>query len=263
MNGCFLCVFAVQKMANVTDIEEIVKTWAWTSFVKTRGKDFQKLKIDEVKMDVNWSRVRFTPSAPEYSDTSMVDQPNSKIVFTSTFENNTDSSQEHSFTTERTTVCTSTTSISKGYTQGFNLELKIGLPDEVASATAGFGRETSVESTEETTKEQSITWSVNSSIQVPGRLKTTASMVVKEKEFNGKFKLNVRVRGMVIVTFTNLRDNNSYMHTSEGDISQILSEAKGYSGYKIEEKTAIFDVEGQSKFRFGVEQRVKLDEKPL
>lgn len=250
-------------MANVTDIEEIVKTWAWTSFSMTRGRELQKLKYDEVRMDVNWSRVRFTPSRPEYSDAKMVDQPNSKVVFTSTFENNTDSEQEHSFTTERTTVCTSTTSISKGYTQGFNLELKIGLPDEVASATAGFGRETSVESTEETTKEQSITWAVDSSIKVPAKHKTIARMVVKEKEFNGKFKLNVRVRGMVIVTFTNLRDNNSFIHSTEGDISQILANAKGYSGYRIEGKTAIFDIEGHSKFRFGVEQRVKLDQEPL
>ncbi|XP_053384884.1 uncharacterized protein LOC128550253 [Mercenaria mercenaria] len=250
-------------MANVTDIEEIVKTWAWTSFVKTRGKDFQKLKFDEVNLDVNWSRVRFNPSVPEYSDKSMVDQPNSKIVFTSTFENNTDSEQEHSFTTERSTACITTTSISKGYTQGFNLELKLGLPDEVASATAGFGRETTVESTDETTKEQTITWAVDSNIKVPPKHKTTARMVVKEKEFNGTFKLNVRVRGMVIVTFTNLRDNNSYIHTSEGDISQILSDAKGYTGYKIDGKTAVFDVQGSTKFRFGVEQRVKIDEEPL
>ena len=250
-------------MANVTDIEEIVKTWAWTSFVKTRGKDYQKLKLDEVKMDVNWTRVRFNPSPPEYSDSSMVDQPNSKIVFTSTFENNTDAEQEHSFTTERTTACTSTTAISKGYTQGFNLELKIGLPEEVASATAGFGRETTVESTEETTKEQTITWAVDSNIKVPPKHKTTARMVVKEKEFNGKFKLKVSVRGIVFVTFTNLRDNNSYIHTTEGDISQILNDARGYSGYKVEGKTAIFDIEGSSKFRFGVEQRVKIDEEPL
>lgn len=250
-------------MSNVTDIEEIVQTWAWNSFVKTRGQDYKKLKYDDVKMEINWSRVRFTPSEPEYFDRSMVDQPNSKIVFTSTFENNTDTEQEHSFTTERTTVCTATTSISKGYTQGFHLELKVGLPDEVASATAGFGRETTVESTEETTKEQSIAWAVDSTIKVPGKHKTTAKMVIKEKEFNGKFKLNVRVKGMVIVAFTNLRENNSFIHSTEGDISQILNDAKGYSGYKIEGKTAIFDVQGSAQFRFGVEQRVKLDEEPL
>ena len=249
-------------MANVTDIEQIVKTWAWTSFVKTRGKDHQKLKFDEVKIDINWSRVRFTPSPPEYFDSNMVDQPSSKIVFTSTFENNTESDQDHSFTTERSTVCTTTTSISKGYTQGFHLELKLGLPEEVAAATAGFGREVNMDTTEEATNEQTITWSVNSNVHVPKKHKTTAKMEVKEKEYTGKFKLNVRMRGMVIVAFTNIRENNCFIHSSEGDISQILGDAKG-TGYKIEGKTAIWEVEGSSKFRFGVEQQVKLDEEPL
>lgn len=250
-------------MSNVTDIEDIVKTWAWTAFLKTRGKDLQKLKFEDVNMNVNWSRVRFQPSAPDYSDTNMVDQPNSKIVFTSTFENNTDSEQEHSFTTERTTVCTVTTNVSKGYTQGFNLELKIGLPEEVASATAGFGREVNTETAEENTKETSITWAVDSNIKVPKKHRTTATMVVKEKEFTGSFKMTVQIRGMVMVTFTNLRDNNSFIHSTEGDISQILKESKGHTGYSIEGRTIIWEVEGSTKFRFGVEQQVKIDEEPL
>ncbi|XP_045176167.2 uncharacterized protein LOC123536796 [Mercenaria mercenaria] len=248
-------------MANVTDIEEIVGVDKFRQNTRQRFSETQKFD-DEVNMDVNWSRVRFNLSLPEYSDKSMVDQQNSKIVFTSTFENNIDSEQEHSFTTERSTACITTTSISKGYTQGFNLELKLGLPDEVASAAAGFGPGTTVKSTDETTKKQTIIWAVDSNIKVPPKHKT-ARMVVKEKEFHGTFKLNVRVRGMVIVIFTNLRDNNSYIRTSEGDISQILSDAKGYTGYKIEGKTAIFDVQGSTQFRFGVEQMVKIDEEPL
>lgn len=250
-------------MANVTDIEEIVKTWAWTAFMKTRGKDLQKLKFDDVNMNINWSRVRFQPSAPDYSDSNMVDSQNSKIVFTSTFENNTESEQEHSFTTERTTVCTSTTSVSKGFTQGFNLELKIGLPEEVAAATAGFGREVNTETAEENTKETCITWAVDSSIKVPKKHRTTATMVVKEKEFTGNFKMTVQIRGMVLVTFTNLRDNNSFIHSTEGDISQIVRDSKGHTGYCIEGKTIIWDVEGTTKFRFGVEQQVKIHEEPL
>ena len=250
-------------MSNVTDIEEIVKTWAWTAFLKTRGKDLQKLKFDDVVMEVNWSRVRFVPSAPDYSDKNMVDQPNSKIVFSSKFENNTDSDQEHSFTTERTTVCTSTTCISKGYTQGFNLELKIALPEEVASATAGFGREVNTETAEEHTKETSITWAVDSSIKVRPKHRTTATMVVREKVFTGKFRMTVQVRGMVLVTFKNLRENNNFIHSTEGDISQILQEAKGRTGYTIEGRTVIWDVEGTTQFRFGVEQQIKIHEEPL
>ena len=44
--------------------------------------------------------------------------------------------------------------------------MKLGLPDEVAGATAGFGREVTMESTEESTHEESMTWTINSSIKV-------------------------------------------------------------------------------------------------
>lgn len=250
-------------MAEVTDLEEIVKTWAWTAFVKTRGKAYEKLEYKDIKMDVNWSRVRFNPTEPSYKEKEMRDTQTSKIVFTSTFLNNTDTEQEHSFTTERTTTCTSTNSITKGYTKGFNLELKVGLPEEVACATAGFGRETNVEDVSESTTEQSITWAVDSSIKVPAKHKTTASMVVKEKEFTGKFELDVRVRGNVIVSILNQKENNCQIHTTEGNFSAIMKNAKGYSGYTIDGKTVTFHVEGKSKFRFGVEQSVQLDEEPL
>ena len=249
-------------MSNVTDIEEIVRTWAWTAFVKTRSADYKKLKLDDVSLDVNWSRVRFTPSVPDYSDGNMVECPSSKVVFTSTFVNNSNSEQEHSFTTERTTMCTATTSISKGYTKGFNVELKVGLPDEVAAATVGFGRELSVESTEEQTTEKSITWSVNSKISVPERSRAIARMEVKEKEYTGNFKLTVRVRGTVIVNINNLKDNNSFIHGCEGDISQILEDAKR-GGYSIDGRTAVFEVAGKTHFRFGVEQQVNLDQESL
>lgn len=248
---------------NVTDIEMIVKNWAWNSFLKTRGKDHQKLKLDDISMTINWDRVRFNPGAPQYSDTTMVDQPNSKVVFTSTFENNTDTPQEHSFTTERTTVCTTTTCISKGYSQGFHLELKLGLPEEVAAATAGFGREVNVDTTEEQTKEQVITWAVNSTINVPEKRKTTARMEVKEKEFTGKFKVIVRIFGTVVVSILNLRENNCFVHACEGDISQILDNNKVKNGYHVEGGVVVWEVEGSSKFRFGVEQQVKIEEASL
>ncbi|XP_052798830.1 uncharacterized protein LOC128230528 [Mya arenaria] len=249
-------------MANVTDLEEVVKTWAWTAFVRTRSDQYKKLKLDDISMDVNWARVRFTPTTPEYADSRMVDSPTSKVVFTSTFVNNTNKEQEHSFTTERTTVCTATTSITKGYSKGFNMELKLGLPEEVAAATVGFGRELNVENTEEQTVEKTISWSVNSNISVAEMSKAIARMEVKEKEYTGEFKLTVRVKGVVVVSILNVRDNNSFIHSCEGDISQILADAKR-GGYTISGRAAVFEVAGKTKFRFGVEQQVSLDQEPL
>ncbi|XP_069133503.1 uncharacterized protein [Argopecten irradians] len=252
-------------MSNIADIEQIVQSWAWTAFQKTRSKDVSKLKLEDVKLDVNWSRVRFLPCQPEFSDGRMVEMPNSQVVFTSTFVNSTDQEQEHSFKTERTTTSVSTVTVSKGYSKGFNLELKLALPEEVAAVTAGFGREVNMDNTEESSHEESITWAVDSTVKVPAKHTTTAKMVVKEKQFTSSYKMAVRIRGIVIVSVLNVKDNNSFVQSLEGDFSVVMSDElkRGRSGYQVENKTVIFNVEGSCKFRFGVEQRVQLHEDSL
>lgn len=252
-------------MSNLLDLEEIAKTWAWTAFMKTRSKELSKLKYDDVRLDVNWSRVRFVSEGEEYLDKKMDDVPTVQVVFQSTFQNNTDSEQEHSFQTERTTTCVSTTNITKGFTKGFNVELKLGLPDEVAGITAGFGRETTMETGFEDTNEKSLTWAVNSTVKVPKKTKTTAVMEVKEKEFTASYKMNVKVRGIVFVSITNLKDNNSFIQSVEGDFSEMMKdEAKrGAKGFVVENRTITWDIEGNCKFRFGIEQSVRLEEEPI
>lgn len=252
-------------MSGLMDLEEVAKTWAWTSFMKTRSKELSKLKYDDVKLEVNWSRVRFVSDGEEYTDKKMDDVPTAQIVFQSTFYNNTESDQEHSFQTERTTTCVSTTNMSKGFTKGFNVELKLGLPEEVAGITAGFGRETTIETGFEDTSEKSLTWAVDSTIKVPEKTKTTAVMEVKEKEFSAKYKMRVKARGIVVVAITNLRDNNSFIQSIEGDFAELMKdEAKrGAKGYTVDHRTVIWDVEGDCKFRFGIEQSIRLEEESL
>ena len=252
-------------MANVIDIEDIVKTWAWTNFMKTRSKDNSKLKLEDVQIHVNWSRVRFVTSAPDYSDKIMTELPKAQVVFKSTFRNDTDSEQEHSFQTERTTSCVSTTTMTKGFTKGFNVELKLGLPEDVAEITAGFGREVSMETGFEDTTEESLTWAVDSTIKVPPKHSTTAEMVVREKEFSANYVMTVKIRGIVVATINNLKDNNSFVQSVEGDFSQIMKDEqkRGADGFQIDERTVTWNIGGKCKFRFGVEQQVQLAEEAL
>jgi len=261
----FFVLFFLDKMNNIEDLEEIVQSWAWNTFLETRSKDHSKLRLKEVKLEVNWSRVRFVCDNPDYTDQNMSDIPKSQIVFKSSFLNSTNTEQEHSFQTERTTSCVSTTTMSKGFTKGFNVELKLALPQEVAEITAGFGREVSMESGQEDTQEQSITWAVDSTIKVPPKHRTTAEMVVREKEFNAKYVMTVKIRGIVLVTVLSLRDNNSFVQSIEGDFSQIMKdEAKrGRQGFQVEGRTVTWVVNGSCKFRFGVEQQIQLNEEPL
>lgn len=251
----------------IADLEEIVKTWAWDAFLRTRLKEHQKLRFEDVKLEVNWSRVKFTSSHPEYADQRFTERPQSQIVFRSNYENHTDHDQEHSFQTDRTTVSCCTTTVTNGFSKGMHLEVKLGLPDEVAGATAGFGREVTMESTEENTKEEIMTWSINSSIKVPPHHRTIAELVVKEKEFLAKFKLTVQIRGQVIVVVTNLRDNNSFVQSIEGDISAIIKAAEDKVADKgsvvISNRVVTWELQGECQFRFGVEQHVRLREFPL
>ncbi|XP_076450988.1 uncharacterized protein LOC143286921 [Babylonia areolata] len=250
----------------ITDLEELIKIWAWDTFLRTRQKDHSKLQYNDVRLEVNWSRLKMTSSSPEYSDQQFVEKPQSQVVFRSTYENLTESPQDHSFHTERTTVSSCTTSVSKGFSKGMHLEVKLGLPDEVAGATAGFGREVNMESTDESTREEIMTWSINSNIKVPGHHRTIAELVVHEKQFSAKFKVSVQIKGQVLVVVTNLKDNNSFVQSIEGDFSEIMKTLSD----KVDPKTVTFDkrmvrweMEGTCCFRFGVEQRVKLREYPL
>ncbi|KAL8617539.1 hypothetical protein ACOMHN_055320 [Nucella lapillus] len=252
--------------AKITDLEELVNIWAWDTFLRTRLKDHQKLRYEDVRLEINWSRLKITSSPPEYSDRQLAQRPQSQIVFRSTYENLTDNSQDHSFQTERSTVSSCTTSVSKGFTKGIHLEVKLGLPDEVAGATAGFGREVTMESTDESTREEIMTWSINSNIKVPPKHRTIAELVVHENEFSARFKTAARIKGQVLVVVTNLRDNNSFVQSIEGDFSEIMKSMKD----KVDSTTVTFnsrvvtwEMEGQCRFRFGVEQHVRLTEFPL
>ncbi|ESO93784.1 hypothetical protein LOTGIDRAFT_104834, partial [Lottia gigantea] len=255
--------FRKMSKPELTDIEELVKIWAWDNFLKTRSKDHIKLRLEDIIMEVKWAKVRFINGTPEYSDEKKLDKPNSQVVFKSTYENWTDHEQEHSFQTERTTVSSCTTEVSKGYSKGFSLEVKLGLPDEVAGATAGFGREVNMGSVEETSQEEHMTWSINSTIKVPRKHKTTAELLVREQEFTANFKMDVCIKGRVLVVITNLKDNNSFVQCIEGDFSDILKKHGDSRHYIIENKSVRWPLVGKCKFRFGIEQHVQLTENPL
>ena len=65
----------------IADLEEFVKIWAWDAFLRTRIKEHQKLRYEDVRLEVNWSRVKFKSSDPEYSDQRFAEKPQSQVVF--------------------------------------------------------------------------------------------------------------------------------------------------------------------------------------
>ncbi|XP_064601643.1 uncharacterized protein LOC135467741 [Liolophura sinensis] len=250
-------------MSGLVDLDEIVRLWAKDMYERTRGKDLPKLQ--DVGLTVNWSHVKFISGKPDYAERSKIPRQNGTVLFRSTYLNKTDAPQEHSFRTERTTCSSYTTCVSKGYTKGVNLELKLALPDELVSATTSFGREVTVESTDEETKEETLTWGVDSTIRVRPKYKATAEVVVEEEEFTASFVMRVRIRGRISVAFTNPKDNNALVKLVENDISAVMKYAQedGKKGFVIQGKNVLWDVEGKCSFRYGIEQNVQLHETPL
>lgn len=120
-----------------------------------------------------WSRETNVPSPPNTT------------IYSSTFANRTDSEVEHTLRMERTTTASVKTSITKGYITGVNLGLILTLPDQVALATFGYGRNITVDKTEENTVELIQTWCVDTNVLVPPMSFTKVKVEIKEKRWKG------------------------------------------------------------------------------
>ncbi|BFZ16181.1 hypothetical protein BsWGS_19220 [Bradybaena similaris] len=251
-------------MPKIVDLDELAIRWAWGVIQQRRSKIFRRLEFIDLKFEVIWERVKFIAEDPVYTDENKLEKPNSQVVFKSVYENTTNNAQEHTFQTERCTVATCKTTITKGFTKGLRLDLKFALPSKILSATAGFGRDLTLETSDESTREESIKWSINSNIKVPGKHQTVAELVVKEQQYTATFKTTARIRGQVVVMVTNLRNNNSFLQCLENDFSEIAKSLEDYSKqFTIDEKTVKWEVTGTCLFRYGVEQHVQLYESPI
>lgn len=68
---------------------------------------------------------------PEYRDKHIPKEPKGQVVFTTTFLNDTNGEHEYSFSTSRTTKSTCEIEMSKGVTNGAEVELTLKTPLEV------------------------------------------------------------------------------------------------------------------------------------
>lgn len=65
--------------------------------------------------------------------------------------------------------------------------------------------------------ENFLIWVVNSIVRVKGNYCVIVDLVVWESEFNVKYKMLVKICGIVIVFLINLKDNNFFIQLFEGD----------------------------------------------
>lgn len=161
----------------------------------------------------------------------------------------------------RTSTSTCTTFVEKGFTKGINVEMKLALPNEIMEVTTGFGKEVHMNKGTEQTQERSLTWTANSSIRVRERHRVTASLEVTEESFTADFNMFIRISGRAHVVLTNMKDNNSFLYTVEGNVCDILNRKFGECEYfKKMGNMILWNVRGKCHFMYGVKQHIRIEE---
>ncbi|XP_067655483.1 uncharacterized protein [Haliotis asinina] len=245
--------------SSVTDLDELLKQWAWKIYTRTKNA----VNIDNAQLDVVWNKVRFLSAQPTFSKQKKSSVPQSQIVFSSTFDNETGQYQLHNFQTQRSTIATVTTTMSKGFTRGVNAGIKLPVPPEVLTSTAGFGNEVTIECEDENTTQNSLSWAVNTTVKAPKEMRTIAELEILEEEFKCSFKMNVSFQGMVKVKITELPSGNILI--VQNDIAQILRDINAILPDCVEKtsKKVVWPVIGKVRFRYGVSQKIRVYQEDL
>uniref|UniRef100_A0A915Q5N6 Uncharacterized protein n=1 Tax=Setaria digitata TaxID=48799 RepID=A0A915Q5N6_9BILA len=260
--------------------------------LKTSSYFVQKSKL---QYNINWSHLFNESLEPTYSIAgvnvrNVRQSKDEQSLFKSTFTNTTEREQEYSFKAERSTRSAATVIVEKGVCRGVEMALKLKTPGEIVEANAGFRSELSVLNIGENTIEEELIWGVDSTVRVPPLCETVAELIILEDHqtrlvlssfrhslitlkllttflpnFSKKFSIESHMSGRIIVTVTNIRDNNSLVTIIEGKIADIIRSIANYSamGFTIQNDVVSYMTQGMCKFKYGVEQKVKITEHPV
>lgn len=252
---------------DLIDLEAIVLNWAKQIFEVTKTRAEAKINKKHLQYNINWSHMFNESLEPTYT-IGGVDAKNThqskdeQSLFKSTFTNTTEREQEYSFKTERSTRSAATVIVEKGVCRGIEMALKLKTPCEVVEANAGFRNELTVMHVGENTVEEELVWGVDSTVRVPPLCETVAELVILEDHQTRKFSIESRLFGRIIVTVTNLKDNNSLVTIIEGKIADIIRGLANHSsiGFTVQNDVVSYTTKGICKFKYGVEQKVKITE---
>lgn len=268
-----------EKDRTIVDLDVVVEKWITYMWEKTKsaqsGKG-PKCELEDLEIVVNWARVELIQSEAQFErgPAPRSHAPVAQTLFRTYFVNNTNQEQEYSFKTERSTRQSCGFSFTKGFCREKEGGVTFKIPQDIIEIGGGIRSEQFVEAGKDQTKEETVTWSVDSVIKVQPHTKTSASLVITELEFDRNFTVETRLKGRLTVTLNNKRENNQFVKSFSGDIVEIISKANerlwlppGGSIFEIGEsngqKFARTVLKGKCKFRLGVEQKVTLAEEKV
>ncbi|KAK2142187.1 hypothetical protein LSH36_987g00025 [Paralvinella palmiformis] len=294
---------------DLVDLEAVVKTWARQEYDAIANKKQRKLQEKErskhqtyINLTIDWSEVVFVDKAIEFplipdgrSKTQTIEnatnaiqasggggvhsglvrtfRPSMSVLFRTKFKNMTDRQQEYTMRTEKTTKSAMMTEIESGYTRGVEMSVTLKTPGELLEANAGYKREYSLTHLSGQSFEEELHWGVDSVIKVKKNHVANARLVVYEQKGSGHFVVETEVSGRVYVTFTNIRDNNSFIMATSEDICTVLEEhvrderknGRNMDFIRFDTKggKVYIRTSGKCQFQYGIRQEVQVDQKPL
>jgi hypothetical protein len=263
-------------MSKQIDIQALVEDWAWEYF-RRKTADTRKirnlLQKEYILMELDWKRVKFVHDPPTFAPEMTkpgTGTPTSNVLFQTSFTNKTTKPQSYSFRTSRTTKSSCQVEIEDCVTQGIEMCCTLKTPCEIFEANVGYSREMELTKTEGQCIEEELTWEVDNSLEVLGRHRAEAKLVILEEEYSGNFEVKTTIKGRVRAVFTNIKDNNSFIKAVEGDINEIVKLARDQGRVKGEtmvvdanSKSVICRTKGSCKFKYGLKQDVEVDQFPL
>ena len=190
------------NQAKVVDIERPLIEHAWEKIASPTVLD-KVLKDQRFELGIDWNYANFEHEFKRFKSRPVRDNgPNEVIpkkeslcLFRTKYENETDRVQKFTFKTERSTKTTASVSITKGFQLGGKLNLNFGLPTvsseniQSCKVTGGLSGQFSISKTEGLTHEETLTWSVDTQVEVGKNKRCVAELIVIEEQFDADFTL--------------------------------------------------------------------------
>ena len=179
----------------IIDLDLIVEKWISYMWEKTKSRNQKNFELDDLDIVIDWKKVEIIQDEAKFDAHEMARNVNSQTLFRTFFTNRTESEQEYSFKTERTTRQSVGFTFNKGFSREKEGNITFKLPQDIVEISGGIKSQQSIECGKDQTKEEEITWGVDSIIKVAPKTRTAAELVITELELEKKFEVDTFLKG--------------------------------------------------------------------
>lgn len=266
----------------VCDLDKIFQEYAVDYWDKLRTKEGLKQKIRDLKLVVDWNKLRVSQDETEYidRDRSTLHKPfknkeRTHGLFRSVFTNATSLDQAFKFTAEQASKQTLAFSFDRSLSMEKQTNITLKLPNDIMELGASLSKEYTLGCGQNETKEGEATWGLDTTIHVKPHTRAIVDVNVKEVEAKRGFYTRIRYKGSLIFKLLDPRNEDKLVKQFEADILHIIKWAQKYATTSVnfctiqwDEKSVKEDavqtsVSGYVNIKLGVEQYLVIQEESI